>query len=128
MQLKSLKEQFKKEQSIEDAVVNWAKVTGIPVFKLKLDTNSGWPDRMFLLPNGRACFIEFKRPGEKPRKLQEHRAITLEQLGYNVYTAINKFAAIRWLETLYALSLPEAGNKIPSVTGLRRAVSRPRTG
>jgi hypothetical protein len=85
------------ESSIEDKVVDWAKYRDIPCFKLKLDTNSGWPDRLFLLPNGQAAFIEFKRPKKQPRKLQLHRHQILRSLGYNVITTDNAEAAIRWL-------------------------------
>lgn len=31
---------------------------------------AGWPDRMFIAPNGRVFWIEFKRPGHKPTPIQ----------------------------------------------------------
>jgi hypothetical protein len=39
---------------------------------------------MFLIPGGKPLFVEFKAPGEKPRKLQEHIHIILRRLGYEV--------------------------------------------
>lgn len=75
-----------KELVIETKVTNWAKKHGIPSIKLELGHDAGWPDRMFLIPGGRPVFIEFKRKGEKPRKLQEHRHKTLRGLGYYVYS------------------------------------------
>jgi hypothetical protein len=43
-------------------------------------TLAGIPDVLFLR-DGRAYFVEFKRPGEKPTKLQEHRMRELEVIG-----------------------------------------------
>jgi hypothetical protein len=44
----------------------------------------GWPDDMFFLPEGHLFMIEFKRPGAKASKLQEHRIRDLQRLGYDV--------------------------------------------
>ena len=46
---------------------------------------SGVPDRLALMPGGRLAFIEVKRPGAKPRKLQELRHKQLRGLGFPVY-------------------------------------------
>ena len=35
--------------------------------------SSGWPDRICLFPDGKACFVEVKAPGKVPRPLQLHR-------------------------------------------------------
>lgn len=114
------------ESSIEKAVVKWAKREGIPVFKLKLDANAGWPDRMFLLPGPRPCFIEFKRADEEPTKLQYHRINTLRELGYDAIWTRNETAAIRWLATIRAEalqtpSLSEAGHPADDKSSLRGA-------
>lgn len=44
-----------------------------------------YPDRLILLPEGRAVFIEFKREGEKLRIQQNYIKALLEQLGFEVY-------------------------------------------
>ena len=49
---------------------------------VKLGWIRGMPDRMALLPGGVVCFIEFKRPGEKPKPLQYHRLSQLRRLGF----------------------------------------------
>jgi hypothetical protein len=44
----------------------------------------GWPDRVFWVPGGRPCFIEFKAVGEEPRPRQVYRINQLRKLGYDV--------------------------------------------
>jgi len=44
-----------------------------------------WPDRLFLLPKGRAFFVEFKREGEKLRPGQRLAKKRLEEQGFRVH-------------------------------------------
>ncbi len=44
--------------------------------------HAGVPDRIVLLPGGRIIFVEFKRPGEKPRLLQQKWGEKLERMGF----------------------------------------------
>lgn len=43
------------------------------------------PDRLVLLSDGKAGFVEVKAPGKKPRPLQLKRHEKLRQLGYQVF-------------------------------------------
>ena len=52
---------------------------------LKLTSLIGIPDRLVLLPEGKVIFVELKRPGEKPRKIQEARMRQLKKLGFKTY-------------------------------------------
>ena len=45
----------------------------------------GDPDRIALLPNGRIIFVELKRPGEGPSKIQEYRHREIRSLGFEVW-------------------------------------------
>ncbi|TWM23620.1 hypothetical protein CHCC14821_2779 [Bacillus paralicheniformis] len=45
---------------------------------------SGVPDRLVLIPGGRAVFAEMKAPGKNLRPLQEKRKRELERLGFTV--------------------------------------------
>lgn len=45
----------------------------------------GVPDRLILLPNGKAAFVELKAPGEKPRPIQLYAHDKLRGLGFPVY-------------------------------------------
>ena len=87
-----------RESTVEQRVVRWAEKNGVPSLKLELQHNAGWPDRVFLLPGGRAVFIEFKRKGEKPRKLQDHRIMQLTLLGFEVTWTDNSGDAIAFLK------------------------------
>ena len=49
----------------------------------------GVPDRLILLPSGKAAFAELKAPGKKPRPLQLTRKAQLERLGFRVFIIDN---------------------------------------
>ncbi|MGI9570246.1 MAG: VRR-NUC domain-containing protein [Desulfobulbia bacterium] len=49
---------------------------------VKLTWIKGIPDRMVLLPGGVIFFVEFKRPGEKLRKLQDYRRKQITKMGF----------------------------------------------
>ena len=73
------------ESSIEDAVNGYAKVSGIIVRKLNNAADDGWPDRLYVSKFGHHFYIEYKRPGEPPRKLQIYRVWTLCMWNCDVY-------------------------------------------
>lgn len=49
---------------------------------VKLVGYIGIPDRLLLLPGGRALFVECKAPGGRPRPMQAHWLRRLEKLGF----------------------------------------------
>lgn len=55
---------------------------GVLSIKLNPLGNTGLPDRMFLLPQGKAVFIEFKRPGGRVRSKQKYWIKILRKLGF----------------------------------------------
>lgn len=66
---------LRNEAALSAAVAKWAKGRGY--LETKLDAGRGWPDRLFILPNGRVAFIEFKNPtlsgkAIEPRPLQQY--------------------------------------------------------
>ena len=65
------------EKQIERAFVKTVKDAGGLAMKFVSPGRVGVPDRIVLLPGGRAVFAEIKRPGGKLRKSQEaaHREI-----------------------------------------------------
>lgn len=67
------------EEKIEQAVVAWAEARGWDAIKMNIQGNRGYPDRLFISQVGVHVWIEFKRPGEKPRKLQDYRLKALRK-------------------------------------------------
>ena len=46
---------------------------------------AGVPDRLVLLPGGKAGFVELKVPGKAMRPLQARRKKQIERLGFKVF-------------------------------------------
>lgn len=117
------------EVDIEDAVVKWAKKRKFLTPKVKF-VEAGYPDRLFVSPYGHTIFIEFKKPGEQPSAIQNHRLEELRKRGIpatwcdSVHEAIGILNAA--LETsLGAPPISEEGDKASIISGVRRAVSGP---
>lgn len=72
------------EGSIEKYFVNQVKQAGGWPLKLLPNIINGLPDRIVLWPGGKVDFVELKRPGAKPRKLQTITHGKLESLGFRV--------------------------------------------
>lgn len=77
------------ESVTERWVVNYAESLGWLAFKLNNPSASGWPDRLFVSPNGVHVYIEFKRQGKVPRKLQRYRIDALKRQNCIVYVCDN---------------------------------------
>jgi hypothetical protein len=60
------------ERQIEDKVNKEVKSWGILCQKVRF-VEAGWPDRLYILPNGLHVWIEYKKVGEKPDPLQIYR-------------------------------------------------------
>lgn len=101
------------EKDIEDVVVQWAKKNGFLAPKVKF-VEAGWPDRLFL-GHGASIFIEFKRPGERPDKLQEFRIGQLIDHGIPAYWCDNSAEGIEILQAaMDPARLPEEGHPAPA--------------
>lgn len=73
----------KLESEIQAAIIRQYEQQGYLVVKIGLCNKKGFPDLM-ALKDGKALFIEVKRPGEKPRPLQEYRHRELREKGFEV--------------------------------------------
>lgn len=89
---------MRSEAKIEEDVIKWAKKNSWLVLKLNNPWSKGWPDRLFISPLGHHIYIEFKKPGKKPRKLQEKRLSSLADNNCVVYWFDNVAGAIEALE------------------------------
>lgn len=73
----------KLEKEIEQKCIDAIRMqTGCLILK---EFERHFPDRLILLPGGRAVFIEFKRKKEKLRFSQRFIKARLESLGFEVY-------------------------------------------
>ena len=73
------------EKTIETKLVQAVKMMGGLAPKFVSPGLDGVPDRIVLLPGGKAAFIELKADGKKMRPLQVRRKRQLEALGFLVY-------------------------------------------
>ena len=78
------------EREVERALIRAVKRAGGKCLKFVSSGCAGVPDRICLLPGGRVFFAEVKRPGGKPRPLQEKRHSELRKLGFEVYVIDGK--------------------------------------
>ena len=75
---------MQREKDIERQCVQHAETNGWLTVKLDKSARS-WPDREFIGPGKQNFYVEFKRPGEKPRAQQTRRIDSLTDLGHDVY-------------------------------------------
>jgi Holliday junction resolvase len=84
------------ESRLEHRLKREIKERGGKALKFTSPGEAGMPDRIVLLPGGRAVFVEMKAPSKAPRSLQRKRAEELKAMGFSVYcldsvAAINNF-------------------------------------
>ena len=89
----------KLEKDIERKVVEYAKLLHYRTFKFTAPNARGVPDRIFINPHGICVFMELKRPGQKPRKNQEHMIAKLREQQVPVCVADNVEFACQFLDT-----------------------------
>jgi Holliday junction resolvase len=77
------------ESQVEAGLVRYAKKHGIYTRKFVSPSQRGVPDRIFV-HGGLVLFLEIKRPGEEPTKLQLHELSLLESVG----------ATATWVDTV----------------------------
>ena len=73
------------EIHIEDVVVARAEAAGFFVRKVAWPGRRNAPDRVFAHPDRGTVWIEFKRPGEEPRKSQELEHKRMRRAGMEVH-------------------------------------------
>jgi len=72
------------EKEIEAHLVRRVKEAGGTAYKCELTGLRSVPDRLVLMPGGRALFVECKRPGAKPTPAQAREHDRLRALGFTV--------------------------------------------
>ncbi|WP_447875375.1 VRR-NUC domain-containing protein [Serratia fonticola] len=79
-----------RESVIEANLVKQVKAAGGTAYKFTSPGRRGVPDRLVLLPGGRAVFVECKAPGEAPRPDQVREHNRLRALGFSVVVLDSK--------------------------------------
>jgi len=74
-----------REKVIEKKLVMEVKKRGGICPKFMSPGFDGMPDRLVLLPDGKAGFVEVKASGKKPRPLQLARHKLIRGLGFQVF-------------------------------------------
>ena len=88
----------------------WSDERGIKLLYLKLSVPGfrGWPDRLLLWEGRGVLFVELKRPGETPRRLQIYVHRMLHSFGFEVQVHDNEDIAMEEI-TRYVDSQTGAG-------------------
>lgn len=92
-----------RERLIESYLREQVKAAGGIAYKWTSPGNSGVPDRIVILPGGRALFVELKAPGGKPTKLQMVQHKRLRALGCDVRVIDSKEQVDEMLQELIRL-------------------------
>lgn len=78
-----------RESTIEAYLRDRVRALGGKAYKFVSPGNDGVPDRLVCLPGSRVVFVETKRPGEKPTKLQRSRHRELRRMGQIVFGCVD---------------------------------------
>lgn len=73
------------EKALERYLCERAKELGGLALKFASATQTGWPDRVVLLPGGRQLWVELKSKGKRPTALQRLRLQWLRRHGHTAY-------------------------------------------
>lgn len=91
------------ERQIEAKVCDYAKQRGLLVYKFVSPARMAVPDRLFIMPNGRMFFCEFKRGGEKPTPAQAREHLRLRQHRVSVFVVDNVDDGLRMVDEMLEL-------------------------
>jgi len=107
----------RKETDIETAVLKQIEdyVAEIGIFcapiKLSAIGRRGWPDRLFLWEGANVLFVEFKRPGEEPRKMQLYVHRILRKMGFEVQVHDDIDTAVEFIKArIHASTIADEGD------------------
>lgn len=91
------------ESVIQRRMIEKLEKLGCLVIKIIRANKSGIPDLLVLVPGGKAIFIEVKKPGGKPSKLQEYYIAQLRLLGFTAFWS----NSVEDVVTTVSASLPD---------------------
>ena len=77
------------EKQIEARVCEYARTKGVLAYKFTSPARAAVPDRLFITPDGRMFFCEFKAEGKKPTPAQEREHQKLREQKVTVFVIDN---------------------------------------
>ena len=88
------------EREIEKHLRDGVRALGGWCLKLVCPGFTGMPDRLVLMPGGKLCFVELKRPGQVERQRQQFVQSRLRKLGFRVFSCVDSWVKVddvlRW--------------------------------
>ncbi len=78
-----------RESDLEKKLVSHITKLGGIAYKFSSPNRKSVPDRLCVMPNGRAFFVELKTEGKAPTPLQRHEHELLRSLGHTVLVIDN---------------------------------------
>ena len=78
------------EKEIEKYLCKRMKEIGLPCIKYSNANETGYPDRLIVLPASQCMWVELKSKGRKPNKVQQIRIAELEKQKHAVWVIDNK--------------------------------------
>lgn len=89
-----------RESQVEKGICDFAKTIGVTMQKQNGVHNRGKADQL-CMRGGKAAFLEIKRPGEKPTKLQERYLRLRREDGFPATWVDNVEDGIAWLKEVF---------------------------
>ncbi|MBP2643831.1 MAG: hypothetical protein H6Q67_1718 [Firmicutes bacterium] len=88
------------EKELESRLKKEIEKLGCKFYKFISPNMGGVPDRLVLIPNGKAVFVEMKRPGGILKPLQKKRKKEIEKLGFEVWVVDTLSEITRLVESI----------------------------
>ena len=82
------------EKDIERHLREGVKALGGWCLKFVSPGFTGVPDRIVLMPGGKLCFVELKRPGQHERQRQAFVQKHLRRMGFPVFSSVDSWIRV----------------------------------
>ena len=82
------------EKEIERHLREGVKSLGGMCLKFVTPGFTGVPDRIVLMPGGKLCFVELKRPGQQERQRQAFVQKRLRRMGFVVFSSVDSWPKV----------------------------------
>ncbi len=115
------------EKKIEKKICEYAQTKGFLTPKINVVSERGWPDRMFIDPEGWVFFVEFKQKGKPLEPIQLYRCTQLTERNLVVVTIDDEEEGKEIVDELVAARLSEESGENATLPGERRIIPGPGT-